>query len=961
MVDRPISIVGIGASAGGLEAFHAFFENMPADSGMAFVVILHLPMARKSLLPEILGRWTAMPVVEAVDGTIIKANCVYVPPPHSVVKLADSAFNIEMPELSSPREYMPIDIFFDSLAATLREDAVAIILSGTGSDGSLGLKAVKECGGTTFAQGTDGAGPTHAGMPEGAIATGAVDYVLAAAKIPDYLLRLVPPRSPRLESVSEQKLEEARLAICATLRARLGHDFKGYKDNTFMRRVQRRMQAVKSTTLDEYVKHLADDPEEVSALFRELLIRVTSFFRDNEAFGVIEREVMPRLFAGKNADGSVRVWVPGCATGEEAYSLAILIREHMDMLTGPPKVQVFATDVDESAIAIARLGRYPSTLVAGLSQQRLRRFFHASPSGYAIAKEVRELCTFSPHSIVRDPPFSRMDLISCRNLLIYLDQEQQAVIIPAFHYALVPGGVLLLGRSESVARHEHLFQSLHKASRIYVKRDGLNSDVLPRWENAIKPVGRHPNDSARSKRIRAPSPSIDEDNPRSETKPQVDIHSSVTDARGPLTKLRTAFHHVLKTARLILPDSDRPKRELISTRAKLQEVSEEHQTAVEELRSTNEELHSANEELQSTNEELETSKEEIQSINEELQTVNARLSEKVDELDRHNSDLRNLFDSTQIATVFLDRHLIIRSFTPAVVTIYNLIPSDQGRPLTDIVSKLRYDTLRDDVLQVLQSLVPLERRVTDRDETTHYLMRILPYRAADSTVSGVLVNFLDVTSIVRAEQHQILLVDELNHRVKNMLTIVVSLATQTLKRSTSLDCFAGTFLGRLKALTASYTLLAAQNWHSVDLETLILEETGPFTAKDHANVRLAGPSVRLAPPSALAIGMAIHELATNALQYGALSVPEGRVEITWQVEGNSLMKALVLEWLESNGPAVESANRSGFGTTLIERGIAHELSGETTLQFDKSGVRAVIRAPMKNGLPVGQTLRKGSP
>jgi two-component system, chemotaxis family, CheB/CheR fusion protein len=953
MANRPISVVGIGASAGGLEAFHAFFENMPADTGMAFVVILHLPMARKSLLPEILRRWTTMPVVEAANGTIIEANCVYVPPAHSIAKLANGAFVIEMPELelSNRREYLPIDVFFDSLATSLHEDAFAIILSGTGTDGSLGLKAVKECGGTTFAQGANGTGPMHPGMPEGAIATGAVDYVLAVAKIPNHILRLIRLRSPREETwpAFEQKLEEARLTICTILRARLGHDFSGYKDHTFMRRLQRRMQAVKAITLDDYVKRLADDQEEVSALFRELLIRVTSFFRDDETFALLEQEIIPRLFAGKNADGSVRVWVPGCATGEEAYSLAILLRKYMDKLPGPPKVQVFATDVDESAVAIARLGRYPSTLLAGLSPERLLRFFHASQTGYTIAKEVRELCTFSPHSIVRDPPLSRMNLISCRNVLIYLDQEQQAAIIPSFHYALAPGGVLLLGRSESVARHDRFFRPLDKASRIYLRRDEPDSDVaLPRWETTTKPpLLRQSNYSRKRQSNRTSAPSIAEHTSHYETKSQVDAGSFESNAQGPLKKLRPAFHHVLRAAGPILGDYDALKKEPISARQQLQKLSEEHQNAVEELHSTNEELHSVNEELQSTNEELETSKEEIQSINEELQTVNARLSEKVDELDRYNSDLRNLFDSTQIATVFLDRHLIIRSFTPAVATIYNLIPSDQGRPLTDIVSKLRYNGLRNDVENVLQSLIPLERRVVHQDETAHYLMRILPYRAADSTVSGVLVTFLDVTSIVRAEQHQTLLVDELNHRVKNMLTIVVSLATQTLKRSTSLDAFAETFLGRLKALTSSYSLLASQNWLTVDLETLILEETGPFAAKDHAKIRARGPSVRLAPPSALAIGMALHELATNALKYGALSIPEGHVEINWRVQGAGLTKTLVLEWTESNGPPVESPSRLGFGTTLIERGIAHELSGETTLQFDKSGVRAILRAPIK--------------
>lgn len=316
-------------------------------------------------------------------------------------------------------------------------------------------------------------------------------------------------------------------------------------------------------------------------------------------------------------------------------------------------------------------------------------------------------------------------------------------------------------------------------------------------------------------------------------------------------------------------------------------------TAVEELRSANEELHSVNEELQSTIEELETSKEEIQSVNEELHTVNSQLSEKVDELDRANSDLQNLFDSTEVATIFLDRHLIIRGFTPAVSNIYNLIPSDQGRPLTDIVGRLRYLGLREDVNTVLDTLAPLERRVTRDDGQAHYIMRVLPYRGPDSVVDGTLVTFLDLTSIVQAENHQRLLVDELNHRVKNMLTVVVSLAAQTLRRSDSLETFSAAFMGRVQALTASYTLLSQASWVDVSLREVLMEEIRPFITRDGSNIVLDGPPIRLAPQGALAFGMAVHELATNAIKYGAFSVPEGVVRVTWWLDHDSKVPQFV--------------------------------------------------------------------
>ena len=356
---------------------------------------------------------------------------------------------------------------------------------------------------------------------------------------------------------------------------------------------------------------------------------------------------------------------------------------------------------------------------------------------------------------------------------------------------------------------------------------------------------------------------------------------------------------------------------------------------------------SVNEELQSTNEELETSKEEIQSMNEELQTVNGQLAAKVDELDRKNTDLRNLFESTQVATVFLDRFLIVRSFTPAVASIYNLIPSDVGRPLTDIVSRLRYNDLRQDAQQVLTTLEPLERRVVRGDDEAHYLMRILPYRSPDSTVDGTLITFVDVTSMVQAERHQILLVDELNHRVKNMLTVVISMAMQTMRQSETLEEFSETYLGRVHAMNAAYTLLSAESWQTVPLRDILAEELRPFFAGDGANVTMEGPRVLLMPRAALALGVAIHELTTNAVKYGALSVPEGNVRIAWSVENDANGKILVLDWIEANGPRVVPPARRGFGMTLIERGLRQDMAAEVELEFATAGVRARVRAPLQ--------------
>jgi two-component system, chemotaxis family, CheB/CheR fusion protein len=734
-------IIGIGASAGGLDAFHSFFDHMPADCGMAFVMILHLPANHKSMLTEILARWTSMPVIEVNDQIRIQPNHVYVPPPHAIVRLIDGHLRVDPPAEPGERQLRPIDTFFDSLGSVLRERAVGIVLSGTGSDGALGLKVIKECGGLTLAQGANGTAPQYGEMPAGAIATGAVDIVAPVEAMPGHLtrLKLTPveiPQADRPESVDALRLE-----ICSILRARLGHDFSGYRSQTFLRRVQRRMQVRNVATLDEYIAKLKSDHQEVPLLFRDLLIRVTSFFRDKDTFDALAAQVIPRLFEGKMADGSVRLWVPGCATGEEAYSLAILLREYMDSLSALPRVQLFATDIDESAITTARLGRYPKTLLDGLSDSRRRRFFTDSNGSYGVNKEIRELCTFSVHNVIRDPPFSMMNLVSCRNLLIYMNPDLQEHVIPVFHYALVPAGILLLGGSESVAQHPNLFETLDKKARIFERRNGRSPELDLKW--------------SRLQLAQRDQPAADGQGTDMQTRSQKKARcDSAPDIRTDADDIPPKAGHKHLLGRLALTDENMALLQgaLSSVYEELQSLTEEHQTALEELRSSNEELHSVNEEMQSTNEELQTSKEELQSLNEELHTVNLRLTEKIDELDHTNSDLRNLFDSTEIATVFLDRHLVVRSFTPAIAGIYNVIPSDVGRPLTDIVSRLQYTGLREDVAFVLSMLEPFERRIVRDDRSVHYIMRILPYREPDSTVSGALITFVDVTSIVQAEE-----------------------------------------------------------------------------------------------------------------------------------------------------------------------------------------------------------------
>jgi two-component system CheB/CheR fusion protein len=1046
---RPVRIVGIGASAGGIEALKTFFGSMPSNTGMAFLVVLHLAPDHDSLLAEILRGVAKMPVVQAEDGMDVQAGRIYVISPATALTVEDNHLVVHG-QVEPRRHPFVVDGLFSSLAVALGDKAIGIVLSGTGSDGALGLKAIHDAGGIALAQGPDGSGATYfEGMPNAAIAVGAVDMFLPADQLGERLLRLLagpPPRdgAPPPDEAPPQEapaaeMERRRAAICAILRDRLGHDFSGYKQATFFRRVQRRMQLF-DLGFDDYIAYLSANPPEVELLFNELLIGVTKFFRDPETFDAVAQTVLPLLFDGRGPDSTVRVWVAGCATGEEAYSLAILLIERLETLPAPPQLQVFATDIDDAAVNLARAGRYPPALVRDITPERLQRFFTLVDGNYVIARQVRDLCTFSTHSVVRDPPFSRINLISCRNLLIYLDTELQAQVIPTFHYALSPGGVLLLGSSETVTRHEELFASLDKTHRIFQRRDA-NARLPLRAASTPRPLVRLP----------APAPPHPAAPPASASGPGAPawakrVRDRVLDAFAPpfvvvngdgqvlqfsaqtrlyleqgggaptrdvlamarhglRPELRAALRQARETGcridrhpvtlggdeagrtvmltvepldhgveRLFLvvfadaapthdaqsgvaPDRESPDSRIEALEAEVQDAHqrmraamEESDGALEELTSANEELHSVNEELQSANEELETSREEMQSMNEELHTVNAELAAKVDELDRANSDVRNLFEGTRVATNFLDRNLIIRSFTPAVEGIYNLIPSDRGRKLTDIACFVDGTHLAEDVPQVLETLTPLERRVVRRDGAVHYLKRVIPYRTSDDTVDGVLITFIDITSVVEIEKQQ-LLVDELNHRVRNMLSVVLAMSSQTLRRAKTLEEFETVFVGRIDALAAAYTLVARDNWTEVSLREILELELRPHVRS--SNTMMQGPDVSLPPRAALVLGMAAHELATNAVRHGALSVPTGEVAVSWHIETGAADAALVLTWEESGGPAVTPPQKRGFGLTLLERSVTNELEGAVSLSFDAGGLNARLRVPLGRPTPIG--------
>jgi len=481
-----IPIVGIGASAGGLAAFELFFSGMPADKdlAMAFVLVQHLDPNHKSLMSELVGRMTRMKVFEVMDGVKVEPNCVYIIPPNTDMAYLNGRLHlIDFTAVRSQR--LPIDFFFYSLAQNLRERAIVVVLSGTGSDGALGVRAIKAEGGLVLVEKPECS--QYDGMPSNAISTGVVDFELSPAEMPAKIIAHVASH-PSIYSVVAggntrlSKVAAAMQKAFIILRAQTGHDFSQYKPSIIQRRIERRMAAQQIKTMDSYVAYLNHTKEEVEALFRDFLIGVTSFFRDPKAFQVLGRQVIPKLLADRPAHAMIRVWVPGCCTGEEAYSIAILLQEQMETLKRGYKLQIFATDIDQRAIEVARIGIYPSSSIAKLSTVRRDRFFDKEPGSdnCRIQKNLRDLIVFSEQDVIKDPPFTKVDLISCRNLLIYLDSTLQKKLILLFHYALNPGGFLFLGTSETPGNSLNLFTTLDRKEKLYQRLEAKIKLLPPR-------------------------------------------------------------------------------------------------------------------------------------------------------------------------------------------------------------------------------------------------------------------------------------------------------------------------------------------------------------------------------------------------------------------------------------------------------------------------------------------------
>ena len=821
--------VGVGASAGGLAALQQFLASAPVASGLAYVIVQHLDPTHKAMLVELLAKSTAMPVFEAGEAMRLKPDAVYVIPPNRDLTLSAGVLHPAPP--AQPRGFrLPIDLLFSSLARDQGDRAVGVVLSGMGSDGTLGLQAIKSQGGLTLAQSPESA--QFDSMPKSAIAAGCVDIIGLPADLPGHILRVAAEQQADglLPEGSDENSPQGLYSILHLLHERCRHDLSDYKPSTLRRRIQRRMSVHGLATYTAYEGFVKDNPQELDLLFKEMLIGVTSFFRDPDVWKELKDAVLPALIA-RNAEGSrLRAWMVGCSTGEEAYSLAMIFKELVSDLPAAAgySIQIFATDLSADAISAARRGCYPAKIATDVDAARLARFFSAQGDGYLIDKQIREMVLFAQHDVILDPPFTKLDLLSCRNLMIYFNASLQRRLLPLFSYSLRSGGALLLGGSETVGSAQTMFTPMSHKSRLYWRNENIVTagsldfpivsrpppSQLPKELKVSQSATPSANLQSHAEQVLlqefAPAAVLVNDQgdvifingsvgkylePASgkanwnihvmarpairtqiaaalqqalQERGTVELRGLHVDNDAPFT-LNVTIKAVLSPQSLAglvmivfrevtrqLPVKRRRARpgsvlgaataeELQGCKDEIQALRQEMSTSAEKLQTANEELQSTNEELQSANEELTTSKEESQSMNEELQTLNSELQSKLDDLALAQSDMQNLLNSTDIATLFLDSALNVRRYTDKITRIIQLREGDIGRPLTDLASTLNYPQLNDDAKETLRTLTPTEKQISTTDGLW-FMVRIKPYRTLSNVIQGVVITLIDITA-----------------------------------------------------------------------------------------------------------------------------------------------------------------------------------------------------------------------
>ena len=825
-------VVGIGTSAGGLETLEQFFSKMPEKTGMAFVIVQHLDANHVSMMPELLQRMTTMKVFQITDYLKVKPNCVYVIPPNKTISLLNGFLHLFAP-IETQGLRLPIDIFFRSLAEDKKEKSIGVILSGMGSDGSLGIKAIKEKNGIVLVQDPETA--KFDSMPRSAVKGVMADIIAPVEELPAKLihfLQFMPSKKMDIEIDSTNKGNLDKIIIL--LREQTGHDFSSYKKNTLFRRVERRKGIHNIHKTENYVRFMQENPKETEILFKELLIGVTSFFRDTEVWKKLKEVVLPEMLE-KLPDGTVlRAWVSGCSTGEEAYSLAIIFKEVLEKSQKQRdlNLQIFATDLDIEAIEKARKGVFPPNITVDVSPERLSRFFINENKSFRVNPTIREMVVFAPHNVIKDPPFTKLNLLTCRNMLIYMEPELQNKIIRLFNYSLNPGGIMVLGSAETLGTNNEGFDVIDDKLKIF-KRSSLAKTKVP----LDFPSAFSINNKINPKILATP---INEENIQSLTDQILLNHFTPASVlvgekgdiihitgrtgkylepiagkanwnlfamlRGDLrVELPIAFQKALKNyqpvilrkikvenygneqyvdvtiqqiekpttlkGKVMVVFKDLPKieesqivnlKKSTNKREKeleielnqcyedLKRVKDEMHNSEEEIKTTYEELQSTNEELQSTNEELTTSKEEMQSLNEELHTVNIELQNKVTDYVQANNDMKNLLNSTEIATLFLDKDLNIRRFTDPITNIYKVRNTDIGRPITDLVTDLQYPEIIIHSKQVIKTLNFIEKSISTKDGRW-FDVKIMPYRTLDDHIEGLVLTFNDVTKFKQVE------------------------------------------------------------------------------------------------------------------------------------------------------------------------------------------------------------------
>ena len=1127
-------VVGVGASAGGLEAFHTLLSGLRPDHGLAIILVQHLDPDHDSHLPEILSKKIAASVQMAKNGMQVESGHIYLIPPGQLPTLQDGCICLE--GYRKPRGVRrPIDAFFASLATDAGARSVGVILSGTGSDGSSGVRAIKEAGGLVFVQDPKEAG--YDGMPKSAIETGADDLVLPAEE----MFGVVDDYFSIRNDLKPSKLSDGEFItrIAKHLNYRTGHDFQHYRQSMLLRRLAVRMSVLGITNPSDYVKEIIANKAEAPKLFRDLLINVTRFFRDPEAFDFLAKSVLPSILKDKTEDDEVRIWVPGCSTGQEALTIAMLVSEEMQRTSNFPRVAIFATDIDEDAVKFARKGHYPTSIENEVPPRMLETYFRRTAEGYEVSTDLRDMVRFSTQSLIKDPPFSRVDLVSCRNVTIYFEQELQEFALSVFHYALKEGGYLFLGPSELPSSLDGLFSNSNARLRHFQRRPGpaqrLNfpttsasaSFIRNEPAEALRDVSKEPYANSLITKFAPPFVVTDKEfnllyasdraTPYLQIKPG---SARLWLAQLIVPELESALRRLL-----VRVDRDKCRREqefrgqlagkdvrvilsldflddgtclvvfedrldLLESRAVtssegsfegdtyVQGLEGELEYARETIRTTVEELETSNEELKSSNEEMMSMNEELQSGNEELSTINQELQSKVGELREANDNLANLMRSTNVITLFLNDELQLKFYTPACQDVFRFAPTDLGRNIADLVGDIDMVALRTRCADVLNKGRPLEEEIDVEDGSRRYSLKIEGYSEHGSSMSnGVVCSMTDITALSRAitvahaerrvsqrslgeieqlylvspqamallapdttylrinrqmaeinglsveahsgakmrdivpdlseqiatvfdsilqdgepvlghriegttaargDERRLFLTDwypvrikseivaigvnfrditeqtemqaelrrvmqELQHRVKNMLSNVLALVGRARREANADLNVLDTLAARIKALSQTHKLLTQENWRAADIYALIKPELTDVYGDER--VQLAGPSILVNARAAVALGMAFHELATNAVKYGAFSQGGGTVKLNWMRIDDGAEERVVFRWVESGGPAVKEPNEAGFGSQLIASTITGSLHGSVQTSWNKDGLVVELTVP----------------